>query len=158
MPTETAADRGTHRSTVACWRSPCPAHTIPAVHERSLRASDADRERVAVSLRDHAVAGRLTTEELDARTGRAFAARTRGDLDALLADLPRERRQGSTPARAVALLLGEGALYVLVGLIIVTIAILWALAWATARLARAAAAAVARSLDSAGTPAIRRGG
>jgi hypothetical protein len=127
------------------------------VHDRSLRASDADRDRVAVSLRDHAVAGRLTTEELDARAGRALAARTRGELDALLADLPRERRQGSTPARAVALLLAEGALYVLVGLIIVTIAILWALAWAGARLARAAAAAVARSLDSAGTPAIRRG-
>jgi Domain of unknown function (DUF1707) len=146
MPTKTVADCGTHRST----------HTIRAVHDRSLRASDADRERVAVSLRDHAVAGRLTTDELDARTGRAFAARTLRELDALLADLPRERRRGSTPARA-ALLLAEGALYVVVGLIIVTIAILWALAWAGARLARAAAAAVARSLDSAGTPAIRRG-
>lgn len=127
------------------------------MHDRSLRASDADRERVAVSLRDHAVAGRLTTEELDARTGRAFAARTLRELDALLADLPRERRRGSTPARAVALLLAEGALYIVVGLIIVTIAILWALAWAGARLARATAAAVARSLHSGGTPAIRRG-
>ena len=127
------------------------------MHDRSLRASDADRERVAVSLRDHAVAGRLTTEELDARTGRAFAARTLGELDALLADLPRERRQGSTPARAVALLLAEGILWTVVGLIIVTIAILWTLAWAGARLARLAAAAVARSLDSGGAPAIRRG-
>jgi hypothetical protein len=127
------------------------------VHDRSLRASDADRERVAVSLRDHAVAGRLTTEELDARTGRAFAARTLGELDALLGDLPRERRRGSTPARAVALLLAEGALYLALGLIIVTIAFLWALAWAGARLARLAAATIARSLDSAGTPAIRRG-
>jgi hypothetical protein len=44
-----------------------------------------------------------------------------------------------------------------VGLVIVTIAILWALAWAGARLARLAAAAVARSLDSGGAPAIRRG-
>ena len=127
------------------------------MHDRSLRASDADRERVAVSLRDHAVAGRLTTEELDARTGRAFAARTLGELDALLGDLPRERRRGSTPVRAVALLLAEGALYVALGLIIVTIAFLWALAWAGARLARLAAATIARSLDSAGTPAIRRG-
>ena len=127
------------------------------MHDRSLRASDADRERVAVSLRNHAVAGRLTTEELDARTGRAFAARTLGELDALLGDLPRERRRGSTPARAVALLLAEGALYVALGLIIVTIAFLWALAWAGARLARLAAASIARSLDSAGTPAIRRG-
>jgi len=127
------------------------------MNDRSLRASDADRERVAVSLRDHAVAGRLTTEELDARTGRALVARTRGELAALLADLPREHRRGPTPARAVALLLAQGALYVVVGLVIVTIAILWALAWVGARLARAAAAAVARSLDSGGTPAIRRG-
>ena len=127
------------------------------MHDRSLRASDADREQVAVSLRDHAVAGRLTTEEFDARAGRAFAARTLGDLDALLGDLPRDRRRRPAPARAVALLLAEGALYVVVGLIIVTIAILWALAWACARLARLAAAAVTRSLDSAGTPAIRRG-
>jgi hypothetical protein len=57
----------------------------------------------------------------------------------------------------VALLLAEGALYMVVGLTIVTIAILWALAWAGARLARTATAVVARSLDSAGTPAIRRG-
>ena len=127
------------------------------MHDRSLRASDADRERVAVRLRDHAVAGRLTTEEFDARAGRALAARTLGDLDALMADLPRERRRESTPARAVALLLAEGAIYIVVGLVIVTIAILWALAWAGARLARAAAATVARSLDSASTPAIRRG-
>jgi hypothetical protein len=118
------------------------------VRNGSVRASDADRERVAGSLRDHAVAGRLTTEELDERGGRAFAARTLGELDTLLADLPRERRSGSAPAKAAALLLAEGVLWVLVGVIIVTIAILWALAWAGARLARLAAAAVARSLES----------
>jgi hypothetical protein len=114
----------------------------------SIRASDADRERVADRLRDHAVAGRLTTDELDERSGRAFAARTLGELDALLADLPRERRSGPPPAKAAALLLAEGVLWVLVGVLIVTIAILWALAWAGARLARLAAAAAARSLDS----------
>jgi hypothetical protein len=53
-----------------------------------LRASDADRERTAQLLREHHAVGRLTAEEFDTRLDRVFAARTRGDLDALLADLP----------------------------------------------------------------------
>jgi hypothetical protein len=54
----------------------------------SLRASDADRERFVAALRQHHVDGRLTAEELDERTGKAYAARTLGDLDALATDLP----------------------------------------------------------------------
>src|SRR5215213_10004885 len=54
----------------------------------TLRASDADRERVVEQLRQHHVEGRLTVEELTERTERADAARTLGDLDALGADLP----------------------------------------------------------------------
>jgi uncharacterized protein DUF1707/2TM domain-containing protein len=54
----------------------------------SLRASDADRERFVEALRQHHVEGRLTAEELSERTGRAYAARTLGDLDALATDLP----------------------------------------------------------------------
>jgi hypothetical protein len=54
-----------------------------------LRASDAERERAVAELREHALAGRLTVEELDERSERAYSARTRGELDALLADLPR---------------------------------------------------------------------
>jgi Domain of unknown function (DUF1707) len=54
----------------------------------SLRASDADRERFVEALRQHHVEGRLTAEELEERTGRAYAARTLGDLDALATDLP----------------------------------------------------------------------
>ena len=54
----------------------------------SMRASDADRERFVEALRQHHVEGRLTTEELSERTGRAYAARTLGDLDALATDLP----------------------------------------------------------------------
>jgi hypothetical protein len=127
------------------------------VRNGSLRASDADRERVAGRLRDHAVAGRLTTEELDERSGQAFAARTLGELYKLLADLPRDRRRGPAPATAAILLLAEGVLWVLVGVIIVTIAILWVLARAGAQLARLAAAAAGNSLDSGGAPALRRG-
>ena len=124
------------------------------MRDHSIRASDADRERVARILRGHAVAGRLTLEELDERTGRAFGARTLGELDALQSDLPRERRRGRAPATAAAILLAEGVLWVLVGVVIVTIAILWALAWTGARLA---AAVAARVLDSRRAPALRAG-
>ncbi|HEU4702210.1 MAG TPA: DUF1707 domain-containing protein [Conexibacter sp.] len=54
----------------------------------ALRASDAERERTATLLRDHAAAGRLTPEELDERLDAAYAARTVGELQALAHDLP----------------------------------------------------------------------
>ena len=54
----------------------------------SLRATDADREQFVEQLRQHHAEGRLTVEELTERTGRAYAARTLGDLDALATDLP----------------------------------------------------------------------
>jgi hypothetical protein len=53
-----------------------------------LRASDADRERTAELLREHCAVGRLTAEEFDHRLEGVFTARTLGDLDQLLADLP----------------------------------------------------------------------
>ncbi len=52
------------------------------------RAADADRERAVAALREHAVAGRLTLEELADRVGNALTAATQGDLDAVLGDLP----------------------------------------------------------------------
>jgi hypothetical protein len=52
------------------------------------RASDAEREHVADTLRTHAAAGRLDPDELEQRLERAFAARTRADLTPLVADLP----------------------------------------------------------------------
>ena len=58
-----------------------------------LRASDAEREEVVQLLREHAAQGRLGVEELDERLGRAYAARTRGELLALLADLPAPERR-----------------------------------------------------------------
>jgi hypothetical protein len=53
-----------------------------------MRASDEDRERTAALLREHHAVGRLTAEEFEDRIEGVFAARTHGDLDALLADLP----------------------------------------------------------------------
>jgi len=55
-----------------------------------LRASDAERERVAEALRRHHVDGRIDTDELQERLERCYAARTGDDLAALLADLPGE--------------------------------------------------------------------
>ncbi len=54
-----------------------------------LRASDAERDAVVTELSEHLKDGRLQTDEFDERVGRAVSARTRGDLDGLLNDLPR---------------------------------------------------------------------
>jgi hypothetical protein len=56
--------------------------------EQSLRASDAERAATADLLRRHHAEGRLDTAELEERVERCYAAKTRGDLDALTADLP----------------------------------------------------------------------
>jgi Domain of unknown function (DUF1707) len=53
-----------------------------------LRAGHADREQVIEALKTAFVDGRLTRDELDARAGRALAARTYADLAALTADIP----------------------------------------------------------------------
>ena len=112
----------------------------------TLRASDADRDRLADELRAHAVAGRIDTDELEERLQSAYAARTLGELDALRRDLPatpeqvalalRERRSqlvrrtiqetgGSLGAFAIctAIWIGSGAngffwpMFVLIGVI-----------------------------------------
>ena len=53
-----------------------------------MRASEADRDRVAARLHHATVEGRLLTEELDQRLGVALSARTYGELEPLVADLP----------------------------------------------------------------------
>ena len=68
----------------------------------TLRASDADRELTAERLRHAMAEGRLLSEELEERLEATFAARTYGELDAVVADLPgttvrrRERPQTVT--------------------------------------------------------------
>lgn len=65
---------------------------------RELRAADADRERVAAVLREAAAEGRLDLGELDERLGLVYAARTYGDLEPLIRDLPGGLdRQASPP-------------------------------------------------------------
>jgi hypothetical protein len=53
-----------------------------------LRASDADRERTVNLLREHHAEGRLDMDEFHERLNGAYEAKTLGDLNALLADLP----------------------------------------------------------------------
>jgi hypothetical protein len=60
-----------------------------------LRAGDADRERVMDLLKTAFTQGRLSGEELDARTGQALAARTYGELDVLTEDISAHDPPGS---------------------------------------------------------------
>src|ERR1017187_485280 len=53
-----------------------------------IRASDQDRDRTAALLREHHAAGRLTLDEFNERLDKVYAAKTVGELDALMADLP----------------------------------------------------------------------
>jgi hypothetical protein len=62
-----------------------------------MRASDADRDAVVAALSEHFQAGRLSTDELEERTGSALTARTYGDLAALTADLPGRVPAGPRP-------------------------------------------------------------
>jgi hypothetical protein len=62
-----------------------------------LRASDAERERVVTFMREHALLGRLSDDELEERIGLAYASVTVGDLERLIADLPRAGRPAPRP-------------------------------------------------------------
>lgn len=56
--------------------------------DENLRASDADRDRVAERLREALAEGRISAEEHDERIDRLFAAKTYGELARLTSDLP----------------------------------------------------------------------
>ena len=66
------------------------------VDRPEMRASDADRDRIAAVLRDAHADGRLAQDELLERLGSTYEARTYGELDQLIADLPRPARQPAT--------------------------------------------------------------
>ncbi|MEU4158777.1 DUF1707 domain-containing protein [Actinoplanes sp. NPDC026670] len=57
------------------------------VHE-GMRAGDGDREKVAEQLKQALDQGRLDLSEYDERVQKAYSAKTYGDLEGLLADLP----------------------------------------------------------------------
>lgn len=70
-----------------------------------MRASDAERERIAEVLREAVAEGRLQMEEFEQRLDAAYKARTHGELEPLIRDLPAPGgavapvRAGSAPAR-----------------------------------------------------------
>jgi DUF1707 SHOCT-like domain len=82
----------------------------------SLRASDADRERIAERLRKAAAEGRILTEELEHRLMAAFSARTYGELEPLVADLPREVARRDRPERSLPVPKVAIALMILIGM------------------------------------------
>jgi hypothetical protein len=69
----------------------------PGSRDVGLRASDADRERVAQMLREHYSAGRLSDEDLSERVETAYAARTTADLATLTEDLPSSAAPAQKP-------------------------------------------------------------
>jgi Domain of unknown function (DUF1707) len=101
----------------------------------ALRASDSDRERAAERLRHAAGEGRLLASELEDRLGAAFSARTYGELDALIADLPapvERRRPRVVPlwaqgAFAVAIVLAALAVIAVVALVVAGLFATWVL-------------------------------
>ena len=67
-----------------------------------LRAGDADREATADCLRRNHSEGRLDSEEFAARIDRCFDAKTIGELQQLVADLPSPAvRHGGAPVGPV---------------------------------------------------------
>ena len=81
------------------YQAPPTPYQMPAWHpaqqagyqvrmDPSMRAATADRERAVDVLKAGFAEGRLTQDEYNDRMGRAYAARTYGELAALTADLP----------------------------------------------------------------------
>jgi hypothetical protein len=66
-----------------------------------VRASDAERERTVALLQRSFADGRLTPAELEERAGAAYAARTRGQLRDLIADLPAAEQKPTRPGSTV---------------------------------------------------------
>jgi Domain of unknown function (DUF1707) len=88
------ADYSSQRTTRPRPGSPARPRGFPT---SSLRVSDADRDAALAELAQHYEAGRLTSEELDERTGRILAARTGTDLESQLTDLPVLTSQSAAP-------------------------------------------------------------
>lgn len=75
-----------------------PVSSSRPAAEADLRASDADRDRIADILRDALAEGRLDAAEHSERIDRVYSAKTLGELEPLVRDLPGGR--GSAPAPA----------------------------------------------------------
>ncbi|MFE7121844.1 DUF1707 domain-containing protein, partial [Streptomyces sp. NPDC057654] len=79
-----------------------PAATAEPAGEGEYRASDADRDRVADILREALAEGRLTADEHAERIGSVYGARTLGELEPIVRDLPAAGRRTGRPEPAAA--------------------------------------------------------
>jgi len=107
-PDGTQVPPGAYQVPAAGYQAPPTAYQVPlggypvpqagyqVRAHASMRASSADRERAVDVLKAGFTEGRLTQDEYNDRMGRAYAARTYGDLAALTADLP----AGASPVPA----------------------------------------------------------
>lgn len=73
------------------------ADTASRAAVAELRASDADRDRIADILRDALAEGRLTAEEHAERVEGVLAAKTVGELDVFIRDLPAAHHRHAPP-------------------------------------------------------------
>jgi Domain of unknown function (DUF1707) len=76
--------------------------------DRSIRASDQDRDSAAELLIEAYAVGRLSREELDDRATAAYSAKTRGELRDATADLPLHAAPAGLPSNSVSVPLGVG--------------------------------------------------
>jgi hypothetical protein len=72
--------------------------STPSSGDGSIRAGNADRERVVAQLNTAFSEGRLDVAELDERVAAAYAAKTLGELVPLTADLPVGQQRGRSAA------------------------------------------------------------
>lgn len=82
------------------WQHFTAGETGVVDRREDLRAADVDRQFVADRLKAALDEGRLSLHEYDERLRDAYAARTYGDLDRLLADLPAVQRSQVVPSPA----------------------------------------------------------
>lgn len=80
---------------------PKPVPAPKPFAEADLRASDADRDRIAEILREAVAEGRLTPEEHSERIDTTYRAKTLGELEPLVRDLP-AHQPGRAPQPAPA--------------------------------------------------------
>lgn len=88
------------------------------VHDPRLRAGDKDRDAVAETLRVQHAEGRLDLKELQSRIDRCYEAKTFGELEQLLVDLPGEPSAQPRPGWP----LGQRSRLISLAAVIVTLA------------------------------------